>query len=107
VDKNLSRPVDGLFAARDPNGDPISWYSLWDDNADTSSGHFWIPNGGDQNAKEVIYIPASDLQSTQFVTGSVSGSDDLYFSAYDGDSWGPWAHLTWTTALPSDFSLIA
>ncbi|NEU95283.1 beta strand repeat-containing protein [Bradyrhizobium uaiense] len=92
---NVSTAANLLFQARDPDGDQITRYQLWDDSSNSAgqtgvndvSGHFdfhgqILPKG------QALDVTASDLSSVSYVSGS--GSDLLWARAFDGQTWGKW-----------------
>jgi hypothetical protein len=85
----LGQSVDAssLFSAIDADNDPITNYEFWDSTA--GNGHFGI-NGMAQGVNVTIPVSAADLANTQFVASSVSGSDQVWVRANDGQSWSDW-----------------
>jgi hypothetical protein len=107
--RNAHLPVTQWFSAKDPDKEAITWYEVRNITANPDTGHFSVPSGytfvngkpvpvsGDRPAGEMTYITASDFPNVQFVTGNSPGSNELYFSAYDGHLWSPPVHFTYTT----------
>ncbi len=88
--------ASSLFTAGDLFGHPITEYQFWDSTRDPASGHFYI-NGVQQAAGTVIDVPASQIGSVTFITGTVSNalqvrvSDGVMWSAADTAAWAPFS----------------
>jgi autotransporter passenger strand-loop-strand repeat protein len=82
-----SAAASSLFSAKDPDGDSISTYALWDS---TGSGHFTV-NGVTQRPNAEIDVTAAQLAQTTYVAGAVQ--DQLWFRANDGSQWSAWQGL--------------
>jgi len=83
--------ASSLFSTSDPSGIPIIEYELYDW---TTGGGHWVVNGVAEPATTGIYITASQLSQTSFVSAT-SGTDVLGVAAYDGIHWS--ASGAWTT----------
>ncbi len=75
--------ASSLFAASDPDGDPITKYVFYDD---TSGSGYFVLNGVAQSAKQSITVLPGQLSSLSFHAGN--GSDHLYAAAWDNQAPG-------------------
>ncbi len=86
--------ASSLFSATDPDGDPITQYSFYDDSRTASSGEFLL-NGVAQpkGTYQPLFVSASQLSQVTFEAGAAGTVDDLYIAAYDGSMVSNIAHL--------------
>ncbi len=71
-----------LFTVRDPDGDPITRYSFWDQSANAATGFFRV-RGAPQPNGQKTFVAASDLSQTDYVAGSQIGSETIRIAAKD------------------------
>ena len=71
--------LSSLFAASDPDSDPLTYYVL----DDTSGGGRFMINGVVQAEKQWVPVAQSQFSQITFTAGS-SGFDNFYFYATDG-----------------------
>ena len=71
--------LSSLFAASDPDNNPLTYYVL----DDTSGGGRFMINGTVQAEKQWVPVTQAQLSQTTFVAGQ-SGTDHFYFYASDG-----------------------
>jgi hypothetical protein len=87
-----------LFAASDPDGDPIITYAFW--NSGTGGGHFMLKGlGQGQGTSQEIDVSARSLSAVSYQSGS--GTDTLWVRAYDGTQWSNWSN-SFTVTAPID-----
>jgi hypothetical protein len=79
-----------------PNGDSITQYVFEDEGS--GNGHFAV-SGTVQADAQLIYVPAANLSSVQYIGGSSPGSEPLAVAAYDATAAGysDFSSLTATT----------
>ncbi len=82
---NTALPAE-LFVASDPDGDPIQFYQLLDNNSTVSSGFFRL-SGTELAAGLWHTIAAADLANLVFVAGTNIQSDPFQIRVFDGNSW--------------------
>lgn len=87
--------VASLFAASDPDGDPVVKYEFWDDT--NGGGHFSL-GGIEQAAGASIAVAAADLADLAYVAGSQTGNERVWVRASDGVAWGAWTPWNITSA---------
>lgn len=90
---NQNVAASSLFNVTDRDGDTIQKYQFWDGGS--ASGHFTI-DGVAQGAQQNIDVLAANLDHVSFTTGATAGTDALWVRAFDGTSWGDWAHFNAT-----------
>jgi Peptidase M10 serralysin C terminal len=71
-----------LFTVRDPDDDPITRYSFWDQSANAATGFFRV-RGAPQPNGQKTFVAASDLSQTEYVAGSQIGSETIRIAARD------------------------
>ena len=79
--------ASSLFTASDPEGQPITYYGLYDNTP--GAGYFDV-NGVAEPALKALYLTPAQLAETTFVAGpgGTSGTSyDLWVGAYDGTAW--------------------
>ncbi len=93
--------ASSLFSATDPDGDPITQYSFYDDSRTASSGEFLL-NGVAQpkGTYQPLFVTESQLSQVTFEAGAGGTEDDLYIAAYDGSVASNIAHLQVSAAMP-------
>jgi VCBS repeat-containing protein len=91
--------ASSLVGVSDPDGDPITQYSFYDDSRVASSGEFLL-NGVPQpkGTYQPLYVSASQLAQVTFQVGAAG--DDLYIAAYDGSVASNIGHLQVSVAAP-------
>lgn len=113
--------ADDWWSASDPNGDTVTWLSIYDDNADPYSAFFSIPgqvwtygqdrvsaeddkyiNGNIIPAKEFVAVTAEQFSDLTIQAGGRGLTDHLYVIAWDGVTWGEWAEIDVTTDVAGD-----
>jgi hypothetical protein len=83
-----------MISATDQDGDVVSQYAFYDTGA--AGGHFVI-NG--QPLAAGTWGSASSLAAVSYVGGSSAGSETLFFSASDGQTWSNSVTATATTSF--------
>lgn len=100
VVSGLSVSVESLVNVSDRDGDTITAYKLWDSGSDSRSGYFRV-NGEARSANQTISLSASEFASTEWVAGSVNGSDTVWIQVNDGKEWSDWTSWNMTTTRSS------
>ncbi len=95
---NYTLAASQLFTASDADGDPQTEYQFWDSTPSAGSGYFTI-NGVAQAAGQAIDVAGASLGGVSFVTGSVSGTDQLWVRSFDGVLWSDWKSFTVTAPV--------
>ena len=80
-----------LFSVTDADNDTITRYEFWDSTA--GNGHFSVDDVA-AGVNVAIPVTAAQLAVTQFVGAAVTGTDQLWVRASDGQSWSDWK--SWT-----------
>ncbi len=93
--KTTSVALSTMFAASDPDGDPIVAYQLWDSTTDPNSGHFDV-NGVVGGTQQNINVSPADFANTFFVEGTDATTKTVWMRANDGTVWGAWTSITVT-----------
>jgi Ca2+-binding RTX toxin-like protein len=98
----VSFPLPANITVSDADGDTITRWQLYDDNADPNSGHF-VVNGQVQAKRTVIDLSPAQFAQASFVAGT--HSDTLEVRAFDGTLWSAADTAPWnpfTVQLPAD-----
>ena len=99
LDLDGSMPAYLSFSVGDVNQDYISQYEFWDSTDRPGSGYFSL--GGEQEpANQSIAVSADQLYNLAIQAGSLSGTDQLWVRAYDGQLWSDWTSFTLTSGSP-------
>jgi Ca2+-binding RTX toxin-like protein len=99
-----------LFAAVDPDGDPVVKYEFWDDV--NGGGHF-VKGGVVQAFGASIAVAATELADFDYVGGTAAATERVWVRASDGLAWSGWKAWNMTTVTgmqrggPDGDSLIA
>ena len=106
---NVTLPASSIVAASslfsvsdpDPDGDPITQYSFYDDSRTAGSGEFLL-NGAAQpkGTYQPLFVSAAQLSQVTFEAGAGGTADDLYIAAYDGSMVSNIGHLQVSAAEP-------
>jgi hypothetical protein len=84
--------LSSLFQVSDSDGDAMTRYQLYDNNADPNSGHF-VLSGSAQPARTVIDVTAAQLGQIAFIAGT--HSDTLQIRVFDGIAWSAADSADW------------
>ena len=90
---NNAVAASGLFSVTDADNDAITRYEFWDSTA--GNGHFEV-NGVAAGVNVSIPVNSSQIQNTVFVGAPVSGTDQVWVRANDGQVWSDWK--SWNVA---------
>ena len=85
---NQTKAASNLFTVSDADNDSIVTYAFMDTQG---NGH-WVVNGVAQAANVEIDVPAANLSTVTYQSGS--GNDTLSVRANDGSLWGAWQSFT-------------
>ena len=80
--------ASSLFQVSDADNDRIIAYRFWDGTTDSSSGHFELNGSPVAQTPQSFELTAAQLPGLIYEPGSVS--DQLWFRAFDGQTWSDW-----------------
>ena len=88
--------ASSMFSVSDADGDSITNYRFWDGGL--GGGHFTY-NGTTVAGQTDLDVTAANLGNVRYQGGASGGSETLWVTAYDGQTWSAWQNWTQTTQL--------
>ena len=90
--------ASSLFQVSDADNDQIVKYRFWDGTTDPASGHFELNGVVQAQSPSAFELTAAQLAELTYKPGTVA--DDLWFRAFDGQTWSDWTTVI-RTRLPT------
>jgi hypothetical protein len=84
--------ASSLFQVSDADNDQIVKYRFWDGTTDPASGHFELNGSPVAQTPQSFELTAAQLAGLTYEPGSIS--DQLWFRAFDGQTWSPWTNFS-------------
>ena len=99
IGSGTSSAVSTIFSVTDSNGDAITAYELWDENAGASSAVLTV-SGTAQTAQTLVSV--TSLSDVAITGGSSASVDQIWLRAFDGTDWSSWTSAEVTTSATSN-----
>ena len=89
--------ISNWLSYSDSDGNPATYYQLWDSGATSGGPQIWSSTSGYQTPQTTLTVSAADLTSVWLGGSHVASTETMYVRAFDGANWSNWDAFGLTT----------